>query len=81
MSDICHSDYCDLPLNEDGECSVCEERMKKQKAYYGALYASEPHYSDDEIRDCYSQPSERAKRDRLADESVCRDIDSVLIAR
>lgn len=65
VSDINHSDWCDLPLNEDSECSVCEERMEKEKAYYGALYAREHHYTLDEIQDAYSDPTERAKRDSL----------------
>lgn len=77
-----HSDYCDEPLNEDGQCSVCEEKMEKEKAYYGALYTSEHHYTVEDIESAYSEPCERAKRDSLlSDEFVCRDIDSVLIAR
>lgn len=65
MNGTCHGDWCDLPLNEDGECSVCEERMRKEQAYYGVLYAREHHYTADEIRDAYSDPTERAKRDSL----------------
>lgn len=81
MNGICHADWCDLPLNEEGECSVCKERNEKQDAHYGALYASEHYYSVEDIESAYSEPSERAKRDRLLDEAVCWDIDSVLIAR
>jgi len=58
-------EFHDVALNPDGECPVCLEDMRKQQAYYGALYARGHHYSREEILDSLSDPSERNKRDIL----------------
>jgi len=58
-------EFHDVALNADGECQVCLEDMKKQQAYYGAMYARDQRYSREEIMDAYSDPSERNKRDIL----------------
>ena len=58
---ITHSDYCDLPLNEDGECEPCTADPEEKQEYYRTLYAAESHYSREELADAYSHPSDRHK--------------------
>jgi hypothetical protein len=58
-------EFHEVAVNSDGECPVCLEEMKKQQAYYGALYRAEHRYTREEIMDAYSDPTERAKRTRL----------------
>ena len=66
MSDISHSDYCPVDnIGDIEDCEHCMAEQERQAAYYGALYAREKRYTPEEIEDCYSEPSERHKRDSM----------------
>lgn len=66
--ETCHNDWCELngPCVEDeNQCAVCLAAEKREAEYWAKRYYAEPRYSDDEIRDCYSEPSEYQKRERM----------------
>ena len=66
MSDITHSDYC--PVNNTGpleDCVHCLTEQQRTQDYWRAQYLREHHPTREEIEDCYSDPTERSKRDIL----------------
>lgn len=54
-----HSDWCDLPLDENEECVTCNERQAEAMAEHLALY--QPRYTREELMDVYSSPCDRHK--------------------
>ncbi len=63
-----NNDWCERTIPDDCEgeqCAECDTEQRNQAAYYERLYrASKPAYTADEVRDCYSEPCEYAKRTR-----------------
>lgn len=55
-----HSDYCDEPLDQDGNCAHCRAEEAQARAEYES---SNSHvYTREEIMDVYSHPSDAHKR-------------------
>jgi len=62
---------CQNRVAEDGDrCNPCEAEYSATAAYWKRQYDREPRYSRAEVEDCYSEPCERNKRERMLMEVV-----------
>jgi len=62
----CPTYECDNPASSDGgPCAECHATEAEWRREWERSGRHEMRYLADDIRDAYSEPSERAKRDRL----------------